>query len=160
MKFVSTIPSWKSTTSVKVLFVLVIGAMFVVTEAVKKYQVRKDLEEFQGEWVLQSSNTRMGEADERIIKTYRKSVVDNRFTVNWKDQGGSHEATFILTLDPTQDPKAFDMVTDSGQNGNPVLGIYKIEGDTHTVCYAVPGDNRPPDFDARHGSLNVWRRAK
>ncbi len=161
MPILPTISFWRSLTFVKVLFVCAIGAMFLVTEGVKQYSVKRDLQLFQGEWTLESSDSRFQTPDEPTRKSYLKTITGDHFTVTWHEQGRDREQKSTMTLDPTQDPKAFDLVTDLG-DGRMItrLGIYKIDADTHTVCYSEPGYPRPANFDSEQGSLNVWRRAR
>lgn len=68
------------------------------------------------------------------------------------------------TLDPAASPKRIDIRSEEGENaGKPAQGIYKIDGDTHTICYTMPGRDRPQDFASAPGSgafLVVWKKAK
>ena len=42
--------------------------------------------------------------------------------------------------------------------GQTMLGIYKLEGGTQTVCFALPGQKRPTQFDSRQGTFTAWKR--
>jgi uncharacterized protein (TIGR03067 family) len=68
-------------------------------------------------------------------------------------------------LHPGQRPKAIDLTLAAGPDkGKTFLGIYKLEGDTYTICRPVdPGKERPTAFATRPGSglmLVVWKRPK
>jgi uncharacterized protein (TIGR03067 family) len=70
------------------------------------------------------------------------------------------------TADPKKDPAEFDILPpDDKADRGVFVGIYKIEGDTLTVCAAVgpPGTARPTKFEAPEGSnvrLVVFKRVK
>ena len=73
--------------------------------------------------------------------------------------GGRTEAG-TFTLDPSRKPKGIDVTP---EDGKPILGIYQIDGDTHKVCLAEPGRERPTEFTTQPESgrsLYVMRRAK
>jgi uncharacterized protein (TIGR03067 family) len=86
--------------------------------------------------------------------------------------GGSYtfrlgEARLALTfaMDPARSPKAIDLTVAEGpEKGQTYHGIYKLEGDTYTVCRNVePGKDRPTEFAAPPDSglmLVVWKRAQ
>jgi uncharacterized protein (TIGR03067 family) len=68
-------------------------------------------------------------------------------------------------LHPDQGPKAIDLTIASGPNkGKTFFGIYKLEGDTYTICRPMePGKERPTAFATKPGSglmLVVWKRQK
>ncbi len=54
------------------------------------------------------------------------------------------------------------MIPDGGPNrGERVLGIYKLDDDTLTICMAAAGESRPGEFKAEKGStctLRTFRR--
>jgi uncharacterized protein (TIGR03067 family) len=65
---------------------------------------------------------------------------------------------YELQIDHAARPKKFDIrgVSGNSASGNVFKGIYRVEGDTLTVCYAS-GDNRPLDFN-RGGITQVYKR--
>ncbi len=70
------------------------------------------------------------------------------------------------TLDPKKDPAEIDITANDGQPNRGVFaGIYKLDGDTLTMCVVVgpPGTARPTRFESPAGSearLVVFKRVK
>lgn len=68
-------------------------------------------------------------------------------------------------LQPDKTPKAIDLtVAEGAMMGQTYYGIYKLDGDTYTVCRStVPGKPRPTVFATQPDSglmLVVWKRIK
>jgi uncharacterized protein (TIGR03067 family) len=74
---------------------------------------------------------------------------------------GEVTARWSIVLRPSKSPKEIDLCTDKGQVV--VRCIYKLEGDTMTVCYRDEAHttDRPADFTPRKGfNVQVLKRAK
>ncbi len=71
------------------------------------------------------------------------TIKGNRFSTDRVT--GEKLGTYVgsIQLDPEQ--KSFDF-KGNGPNGNPVewIGIYKIDGDSMTLCYRIKGDSQTP----------------
>ena len=84
---------------------------------------------------------------------------DGKITVVEGD-GVSHSAS--TTIDALVDPLAIDIVyTDGKMKGQIWLGIATIDGDSLTICRAMPGKTRPTEFRSDPGSgrtLVTWHR--
>jgi len=144
----------------RTLLILIAGSM-LAADVTKDDAAKKDLQQLQGEWTLESLEQPSGKKTSEEVKTFRRSVTDNKYTVNWEAEDGAHTFSGVMTLDPTKNPKTVDvLITEGSFKDKKMLGIYKIEGDTHTVCVGVPAGDRPTAFDSKQGSLNVWKRAK
>jgi uncharacterized protein (TIGR03067 family) len=67
-------------------------------------------------------------------------------------------------IDPRKRPKHIDLIGTEGENqGKAAQGIYVLDGDTLKICYTMPGEERPKEFESKSGSratLVVWKRLK
>ncbi len=86
-------------------------------------------------------------------------IVGNQHSVKLGDD--VLKGTHLLNSD--QDPKTIDATDTEGQiAGQTLLGIFKVEDDVFTVCFAAPGAERPTEFTTKSGKatiLNHWKRA-
>ena len=81
-----------------------------------------------------------------------------------REGGEVKEEDTIIALDAKAKPAAMDLKIDSGSDiDKGVKAIYKLEGDTLTICVAEPGKDRPKAFAGKEGSghtLMVFKKAK
>src|SRR5687767_8467006 len=74
------------------------------------------------------------------------------------DRAGAYAA------DPTLDPPAIDLTPEPGRGGDrPIRGIYRIEGDTLTLCVSHGGGARPASFEsnvANGTTVYVFKRVR
>ncbi len=141
-----------------------------VADAPKEDDPRADLDTIQGTWVRISTDGRKADRTCRMVVKKaigqpKSNVPDSAsaFDFEWKtdgEVGGSHNRGL---LDPTGSPKMLDFIPEpEGEEGVPAiaLGIYKLEGDTLTVCFMNEKSKRPTEFVAgRQGvTLDVYRR--
>jgi uncharacterized protein (TIGR03067 family) len=124
---------------------------------------KKDLDQLQGTWRL-VSRERDGKADlADALKDVRVTHEGDKFSFSGSPSGsGAMKGTF--KLDATKSPKAMDrMPADGPQKGKALPGIYKLEGDTLTICASVEGKDRPTEFATKPNSgrvLSVFKREK
>jgi uncharacterized protein (TIGR03067 family) len=119
----------------------------------------REREQHQGTWRVTSFvSDGTGAPPEVVGKMSR--VVEGDHVV-WKRDGTSFAGT-IVELDPAAEPKAIDVIPDGGKlKGQRVLGIYRLDGDTLTICMSGPDQGRPGEFAAGKGSgrtLMTFRR--
>ena len=84
-----------------------------------------------------------------------------RFVFEWRPEGHGSYGQKVL-LDPTQAPKTIDFLSDQPGAPKVCLGIYRLEGDTLTICFRAFVAARPEGFVAvKPGEiLDVYRREK
>ena len=111
----------------------------------------------QGEWRL-VSNEKDGR-QKRVPDPVRFTFKDNRALI--REKGQKKEAAATFALDEAAEPKHFDFTTE--EKGGKALGIYKLSGDSLTICIAEAGQPRPTAFKTTKGSkceLSVLQRIK
>jgi uncharacterized protein (TIGR03067 family) len=60
-----------------------------------------------------------------------------------------------VTFDSARSPKQFDVAWKSKKNREPQQYIYKLDGDTLTICHAQPDQPRPTEFKGGKGQ-HCW----
>jgi uncharacterized protein (TIGR03067 family) len=132
-------------TRVVVSAVVLFGAL--ATAADKKADplskdAKKELEKLQGEWVFKE-----GQRHGKKVEASDKKLVLEIKGTKWILQG--QEKGEFVAIDPTTDPKCFDLGSaEEGTKGQAREGIYKIDGDTLTVCiHEGKGKQRPTRFE-------------
>jgi uncharacterized protein (TIGR03067 family) len=122
-------------------------------------QIKRELERFQGIWQTVSVEID-GEPLGPGVKKDRLTIKENAFVLSTRTgtTGG------LLTIDPTKRPRTIDTETRVGDNkGTRAVGIYRLDGDTLTVCYVPEPHPRPTEFKTApksHRALVVYKRAK
>jgi uncharacterized protein (TIGR03067 family) len=121
---------------------------------------QKELKKLEGKWKVQKMATAgmehtLGPNDPELVMELKDG--------KWIFTGV--EKAVVVALDPTADPKCIDLKSvEKGRNGAVDEAIYKLDGDTLSVClYQGKGKQRPTSFDApkeRDTVLVVMKRFK
>jgi uncharacterized protein (TIGR03067 family) len=122
---------------------------------------QKELKKLEGKWKLQKAATAgmeqaFGPGDPDLVMEMKP---DGKWIFTGVDKA------VVVALDPAANPKCMDLKSvEKGRDGAVDEAIYKIDGDTLTVClYQGKGKQRPTTFDPpkeRDTILVVFKRVK
>ncbi|MFM7150233.1 MAG: TIGR03067 domain-containing protein [Gemmataceae bacterium] len=118
------------------------------------------LKELSGNFVLVSFERDGKKSSPEELK--KMKIVQNGS--DWSFHLGDDITTGKDTPFPDKNPKEVDSLYDNGPaKGKSVKGIYKVEGDTITYCWAEPEKDRPKEFATKADSghtLMVLKKVK
>lgn len=115
--------------------------------------LNKDMEALQGTWFATELRDEERQAPPEIIKQFKLVIKDQKMT--FSSEGVSEVRTLGFRIDPSQKPPTIDLVYLGGPHeGKTLLGIYRLEGDTLTVCMPTKPEitQRPTKFECNKGS--------
>jgi uncharacterized protein (TIGR03067 family) len=138
-----------------VLLVLVAAPLCAEDDA------KKALESFQGEWkIVEFIKEGLPDKPEELKDA--KVVVDGSKMTITRRPGRKEQTT--ITLDSKATPMAIDIKPDAKDEAKFLIkGIYKLEKDKLTICYALEGRDRPKEFkaeDETNQAIFVLERVK
>ena len=120
------------------------------------------LKKLQGKWQLAAHEHGAKKAPAKVVAAITLEVSKSNFTT--RDGVDVKEDAKVVGLGAGGKPAPIDLeITAGSDRGKVVKGIWKLEGDTLTVCTAEPGKERPREFAAREGTghtLLVFKRPK
>ena len=114
-----------------------------------------------GDWRVTTWQQAGQELPGEALETVKWSVKGDKYT--FEMAGETEEGT--IKVDPVKKPANVDLAIGSGPDkGKAQVGIYKIDGEVITFCFARPGaTDRPTEFTSTADNGNILlsvRRAK
>ena len=125
---------------------LILGTGLALAQPAEEAQ-----KQLQGTWTATRAE-RDGKAADDVIG-HRLSFAGNRFQIESKDQKPLYAGT--VHVDPSARPAAIDFEHAEGVlKGKVWKGIYRLDGDTLTICDNAPNldEHRPTAFEAQSAS--------
>jgi uncharacterized protein (TIGR03067 family) len=138
---------------------LLVALALVAGAPAKKDPPPKEPPSLVGEWVAESG-TRGGKPDNPEPGTAITFTADGKVLLKEGADRKPEEGTY--KADPKKKPAEIDIVPPATDKGPTIIGIYKLEGDTLTLCITMGGD-RPKEFASPAGSeimMITCKRAK
>jgi uncharacterized protein (TIGR03067 family) len=111
---------------------------------------RPDLAKMQGEWVVVSEQYQWGS----YTTSYSYSP-DDRVTITGDRVRGRWPFGRIRRLHVETGPKTIGLHHE-GDAAAALVGIYRVRGDTLTLCVGQPEKRRPSSFDLDQADPGVW----
>jgi len=131
-------------------WLVLLGCLLAGCRAVFTADSADDTKKWQGTWKLVGSSY-----DGEPQTADMEWIVDgDHYTIRLNQQ--SHEDPYMFKLDASRKQiDVFHHETPAGTYGGKLKGIYKISGDSLTVCYDLTGQRYPESFEAKRGSRQV-----
>jgi uncharacterized protein (TIGR03067 family) len=130
------------------MYSLIVGLAIVVAAPAAKDPPKKEPPSIIGEWAGESG-VRGGKPDNPPPGTSITFTKDGKVIMKEGGEGRAEEATY--KADSKKDLAEIDITPPAREKEQTLLGIYKIEGDTLTLCFSMGGE-RPKAFEAPAGT--------
>jgi uncharacterized protein (TIGR03067 family) len=156
---------WSMLTRASVGSVLVFMAIGLTAAASvddpKDEAIKKEVEKFEGTWVL--VYFKFGEVDAKEENLKDLGIIFKRDKMSYLRKGKEVEKRTVK-VDPSKKPAEIDLIREEGPlKGRAFKGIYSFEDDKLTMCLADIGKDRPTEFESKKDSLNtlvVYKKQK
>jgi uncharacterized protein (TIGR03067 family) len=125
-------------------------AVFASDKEFSRESSRNDLAALQGTWLLVAMETEGDAVAAEEFKGWHAVYEGDAVTLHSDTEVRRHG---ITTLDATRNPKAINTWDQDGPyDDRTVPGIYELKGDSLTLCFARPGEQRPSEFTTKKGT--------
>lgn len=129
-----------------------LAAVHATTADPKDSDNRKEgADKLVGTWMVVGGEVDGKPSPEEKIKGSMMTV--DKKSIKLTDKDDKQLWVLNYKTDDMATPHRISMTVEAGtDNGKSAEGIYKIDGDTLTICYGLPGAERPKDFKTTTGS--------
>jgi uncharacterized protein (TIGR03067 family) len=128
---------------------LVVLSLASIARSGDDEKVKKARAEMNGTWLPSEAELDGEKLPEKLIKSIKLVVKDEKYTVTVGEQ--VDEGT--VTLDLESDPTGMEIKGTKGPNeGKTIPAIYELKDDVLKVCYNLEGKDRPKEFKTTAGS--------
>lgn len=115
----------------------------------------------QGNWICVSAIIGGKSLPEETAKQLRLTISEERYKT---EKGGEVLFDSTYSVNSSASPKQIDLLgTEGNLAGRQGEGIYSMEGDILRICYTMPGQPRPEEFESPANSkvyLVIWKRER
>ena len=136
--------------------------VFLASSATGDEKTDADLKAMVGKWKVEKAELSGKDITEQLKELKLEILAGAKYSVVF----GKETDDGALAIDPAKTPKTMDAKGNGGPNkGKTVKAIYKLDGDTLTVCYDHNADaaKYPAKFETKEGTtllLVVYKRKK
>jgi uncharacterized protein (TIGR03067 family) len=103
-----------------------------------------------GTWKPLEANLGGNVIDQMLLDKARVVYAGDKYTITIDDK----KEEGVFKLDATKMPKEMDIFPTSGDNnGKTFFAVYKLDGDSLTICYSLTEGVRPEDFQPISNTL-------
>jgi uncharacterized protein (TIGR03067 family) len=136
------------------LIVVAAGLMLYCLDSVLGQEKKADIDRIQGSWKMTKIEVEGKPPPPEYVEKGKFVFKNNNVSI-YQDDKVQEQATFVL--DSAKRPPMIDFTATEGPGkGKISYGIYRIEGDSLTICMAAPGAKRPTEFKGQ-GKAGVLR---
>jgi uncharacterized protein (TIGR03067 family) len=141
--------------------IIAVAAIWPSVAARSAEEEKNDMDKLAGVWTCVSAINDGKTLPDETVKKLRLTLTEDKYKTERGEQV-LFDSTYATDRGKT--PKQIDIVGTEGENkGKAAQGIYSLDGEKLTICYTMPGKERPKAFESKAGSaatLVVWQRSK
>jgi uncharacterized protein (TIGR03067 family) len=134
----------------------------ILTITVRGDDMKTELEKLAGVWTCVSATNNGKPIAAETVKQLRLTITSKGAYKTERGDVVLFDST--CRVNASRVPKQIDLIGTEGENkGQAAQGIYAQDGEMLTICYTMPGKERPQQFESKAGSeatLVVWKRRK